>query len=130
FAQAGQHEKTIERLPLMLEMGSWRDEGETRTLHRLLATQPPEAIPQRQRLAKRQTGVETRLHALRALEQLDALPGQLVEIIRSDTQRDQLAIQRQRLGRTLQEVDDGFRAFGFLQRLAQIAFTQCSGQQL
>ncbi len=94
FAQAGQHEKTIERLPLMLEMGSWRDEGETRTLHRLLATQPPEAIPQRQRLAKRQTGVETRLHALRALEQLDALPGQLVEIIRSDTQRDQLAIQR------------------------------------
>ncbi len=94
FAQAGQHEKTIERLPLMLEMGSWRDEGETRTLHRLLATQPPEAIPQRQRLAKRQTGVETRLHALRALEQLDALPCQLVEIIRSDTQRDQLAIQR------------------------------------
>ena len=130
FPHAGQHEKPIERLTLMLKIRDWRDESETRTLHRLLAAQPPEAVPQRQRLSKRQTGIEAGLHALRTLEQLHTLPSQLVEIIRRDTQRDQLAIKRQRLRRALQQVDDRLWSVSFLQPLAQIALTQCPGQQL
>src|SRR3546814_4519540 len=61
LTHAGQHKKPVERLPLMLKIRGWRDEGETRTLHRLLAAQPPETVTQRQRLAKRQTGVETQI---------------------------------------------------------------------
>ena len=130
LTHAGQHEQPIERLALMLEIRDWRDESEARTLHRLLAAEPPQAIPQRQRLAERQTGIEARLHALRPLEQLDALPGQLIEVIGDDAQPDQLAIERQCLRRTLQQINDRLGALRLLQRLAQIAFAQRSGQQL
>ncbi len=130
FTEAGQHEQAVERLAVMIQRRGGCDERQPRSLHRLLAAQPPEALTQRQGLVEREPGIEAGDHAFGALEQLDALPGQLIEVLGGDAQPHQLAIERQFLRRPLQQRDDRLGAFGLLQRLTEVALAEGAGQQL
>ncbi|MCY1361089.1 hypothetical protein D9M69_477450 [compost metagenome] len=64
FTQAGQTEQTSEWLAEITQRSVRGDEGQARTLHRLFAVQPPQAIAQGQRFNLLQHGGETVAHAV------------------------------------------------------------------
>ena len=130
FTEAGQAEQTAERLAEVAHRFVRRDEGQARTLDRLLAVQPPQAIAQRQRVDLLQHGGETVAHAVGLTQQTRTAPDQLFEIIGGHTEADHLCIQRQFLRRALQQFQQGFGGTGAAQRLAQVGFAEGTGQQL
>ena len=130
FALAGQAKQTTQRLTAKRQRLCRGDEGQTRPLDAGLAVQPPQAVAQRQRLATGQPEGKTAARATGLAQQTRALPEQFVEIFGRLPQRHQLAVQRQRLRRALQQLENLRRLAGLTQRLAQVALAQCAGQQL
>ena len=130
FAKAGQAEQPGQWLAEVTQRLLRGDEGEPRAAYRTLAVQPPEPFAQRQRLDLLQHAGKAVFHALGTAQQARAAPDQFVEVVSGNAQFDHLRIQRQFLGRTLQQVQQGFGAVGPAQGLDQIVFTECTGQQL
>ncbi|MNH17971.1 hypothetical protein D3C79_776600 [compost metagenome] len=92
--------------------------------------QPPQAIAQRQRFDLLQHGGESVADAISLTQQTRAAPDQFFEIFGGNAQADHLRIQRQFLRRALQQFQQGFGGSGAAQGLAQIGFTEGTGQQL
>ncbi len=130
LTQTGETEQTGQRLAQIADRFVRRDERQTRTFDRLLAVQPPQAITQRQRFNLLQHGSETVAHAVGFAQQACAAPDQLFKIVGRYAEADHLCVERQFLRCALQQFEQVFRRPGFTQRLAQILFTQCAGQQL
>ena len=96
-------EQAAQRLAAKAQRLRRGDEGQARALDADLAVQPPQAIAQRQGFTTRQSEGETAASTPGLTQQARALPEQLVEIFGRLPQRDQLAVQRQRLRRALQQ---------------------------
>ncbi|CRM80216.1 hypothetical protein [Pseudomonas sp. 31 R 17] len=130
FAQAGQAKQAIERLAQVAHGLVRRDEGQARTLDRLLAVQPPQAIAQGQCIDLLQHGGKPVAHAIGLAQQARAAPHQFLEIIGRHAEADHLCIQCQFLRRALQQFQQGVGGTGTAQRLAEVGLTQGAGQQL
>ncbi len=130
FAETGQAEQTVEWLAEVTHGFVRRDEGQARTLDRLLAVQPPQAIAQGQCVDLLQHGGKAVADAISLAQQACAAPHQLFEVIGGHAKADHLRIQRQFLRRALQQFQQRFGIAGTAQRLAQIGFTKGAGQQL
>lgn len=92
--------------------------------------QPPQAIAQGQRVDLLQYGCKAIAHAVGLAQQARTAPHQLFKIIGRHAQADHLRIQRQFLGRALQQFQQRFGAAGTAQRLAQVGFAEGTGEQL
>ncbi|RMT85845.1 hypothetical protein ALP39_04882 [Pseudomonas marginalis pv. marginalis] len=130
FAQAGQAEQAVKRLAEVAHGFIRRDKRQARTLDRLLAVQPPQAIAKGQCIDLLQYSGETIAHTIGLAQQACASPDQLFEVIGGHAQADHLRIQRQLLRRALQQLEQRFGAAGTAQCLAQVGFTEGAGEQL
>ncbi len=108
LAEAGQAEQTAERLTEVTHRFVRGDERQARTLHGLLAVQPPQAIAQRQRFDLLQYAGKTVAHTIGLTQQTRATPDQFFEIVGRHTEADHLRIQRQFLRRALQQFQQRF----------------------
>ncbi|MNO63296.1 hypothetical protein D3C76_540020 [compost metagenome] len=130
LTEAGQAEQSSEWLAEITQRSVRGDEGQARTLHRLFAVQPPQAIAQGQRFNLLQHGGETVAHAVGLPQQTCTTPDQLFEIFGRHTETDHLCIQRQLLRRALQQLQQGFGGTGATQGLAQVSLAEGAGEQL
>ncbi|MNS08511.1 hypothetical protein D3C72_399740 [compost metagenome] len=130
LTEAGQTEQSVQRLTEIAQWFVRSDEGQPRTLDRLLAVQPPQAIAQRQRFDLLQHGGETVAHAVGVTQQTRTTPDQFFEIFGGHAQTDHLCIQRQLLRRALQQFEQGFGRAGATERLTQIGLAEGASQQL
>ncbi|MCY1415766.1 hypothetical protein D9M71_312590 [compost metagenome] len=128
--KAGQAEQTVERLVAVTQRLLRGDEGEARLTNLALAVQPPQALAQRQRLGLLQHGGKATVDTVGTLQQAGTAPGQFVEVFCRHVQADQLRIQRQRLGRALQQLEQRFGRAGPAQGFGQVSLAQRPGQQL
>ena len=128
--QAGQAKQATEGLAQVAHGFVRGDERQPRALDRLFAVQPPQAIAQGQGVHLLQHRRKTVTHAVGLAQQAGAAPHQFLEIISRHAQANHLRVQRQFLGRTLQQFEQGLGAAGAAQGLAEICFAQGTGQQL
>ncbi len=129
-AETGQAEQAAQGLAEVAHRFVRGDEGQARTLDRLLAVQPPEAVAQGQGFHLLQHGGKTIADTIGLAQQARTAPDQFFEIIRGHPQADHLCIQRQLLRCALQQLEQRFSGTGATQGLAQIGFTEGPGQQL
>ncbi|KWV90080.1 hypothetical protein PFLmoz3_00078 [Pseudomonas fluorescens] len=130
FTEARQAEQAVQGLAEVTHRFVRRHKGQARALDRLLAVQPPQAIAQGQRVDLLQYGGKAIAHAVGLAQQARTAPHQLFKIIGRHAQADHLRIQRQFLGRALQQFQQRFGTAGTAQRLAQVGFTEGTGEQL
>ena len=107
-AKAGQAEQTVERLVAVTQRLLRGDEGEARLTNLALAVQPPQALAQRQRFGLLEHGGKATVDTVGTLQQAGTAPGQFVEVFSRQVQPHQLRIQRQRLWRALQQLEQHF----------------------